>query len=94
MVNPAAQNQRGVVSLTQIATVCPDKTSLYKALGRNQYYAPPLKDPLMSIDFMKGVVVYGSYWLPKADTIRIKICADPPTKIVVAQYLVEALYTC
>ena len=39
-----------------VAAVIPDKDALYESMLRNQLWVPSIKDPLMTLSFMKGVV--------------------------------------
>lgn len=44
------------LTTSQLMAYCRDRGGLYDNLRRNQYWCPPLKDTIMSMDFMIGVI--------------------------------------
>ena len=78
------------VTREYVNSVVPDKPSLYEACVRNQFWMPPAKDNILTVDFMKGLQA-GKYWLPKSIEIRLMNCADPPNKFDLAKILTEVM---
>ena len=76
---PQAEDENAHVSATYIATVINDKETLHEAIRRNQFYAPGIKESMMTIEFMKNVSE-GNDWLPKCSEIRLLNCVEPPSK--------------
>lgn len=68
-----------------------DKTSLYGGLLRNHLFCPKLKEQMMTTDFMKGVIGYKRYWLPRCQEIRLKNCVDPPPRHELAQMVYDKM---
>ena len=70
-----------------------DKKSLHKSLLRNGHILPQIKDPLLSIKFMTGIL-HNKYWsLTTSNMVQsnFKIAADPPPKRIIADMLSAAL---
>ena len=59
-------NQPNTISQRKAAYLVPNKKAFHKALIRNHFMVPPVKDPLMTIAFMKGVLD-GKYFLLKQE---------------------------
>ena len=51
-----------------------------KALIRNRFLVPPLKDPIMTVAFMKGVLNEEFFVLKQEMVTNVRQCADPPPK--------------
>ena len=54
---------------------------------------PPFKDAIVTRDFMLGVK-NGFYWCMRPEYVRtLKVCADPPSKAVLATMLAKIMLT-
>ena len=53
------------ISAFQVKTVVNDKQTLFESILRNQLYPPKQKEMIMTQQFMKGVIGYQQFWLPK-----------------------------
>jgi hypothetical protein len=84
------QGQPNFASASTAANHFRNKGDVYDALLRNQYFVADRKDPLMSGEFMLGVVK-GENWLPKTSEISNKNLASKPSKIFIADLLVEKM---
>ena len=84
-------NGQPTITLEQAQSLIPDKASLYKALCYNQYKLPPLKDSLVTIKYLLGVKD-GYFFCPKISMdLKIRVCADPPSRKVLAFILADAM---
>ena len=83
--------QHNQVSSTFAASVVPDRQALYGSLLRNQLFVPKLKDQIMTVAFMKGLVGYVQFWVPHCSGIKLLNCADPPTKQEIAVEVVNCM---
>ena len=79
------------VSSAYVQSKIPDRHHLHGSLLRNQLFVPRLKDSIMTIAFMKGVVGYQVYWVPMCSDIRLRNCADVPKKEDIAIELVTTM---
>ena len=79
------------VSTAFVQSKIPDRMHLHSSLLRNQLFVPKLKDNMMTVAFMKGVVGYETYWVPMCADIRLRNCADPPKKEDIAIELVNTM---
>ena len=68
------------LSNLQVRQVVNDKASLYESVIRNQLWTPKPNEAMMSIPFLKGLVGYNQYWLPRCEDISIRNCFDPPSR--------------
>ena len=68
----------------------------YEALVRNGNYLPKLKEPIMTMKFMKGIKSE-KYWVPNTNRghgVYVKLCADPPSRKLLAKILQKTMMTC
>ena len=68
-----------------------DKDTLYDSLRRNQLFCPKLKEAIMTNTFMRGCIGYRTYWLPKANEIRLYNCVDPPSRADLARMVTDRM---
>jgi hypothetical protein len=73
-----------VVSVKEFALKVKSKKDLYEALVRNGYYPPKLKSNMVSEHYLVNVMD-GTYYCPKAEEVRIKLCPRPPHKEVLLE---------
>lgn len=78
------------VQQAYVTAVCPDRDSLYECFLRNQLWVPTKADPLMNLQFMKGIVD-GTYWMPFCSEIKFRHCAEPPPRQELVIILLEVL---
>ena len=68
-----------------------NRSSLYKAVVRNQYFVPELNDKSVTLNFLINTAT-GHFFVPKLQDIHcFKVCIDPPTKCQLAQMLHDAI---
>lgn len=79
------------LSSAQVKTVVNDKDTLYASIKRNQLFPPKQKEAIMTNQFMKGVIGYQMYWLPKITDIKLLNCADPPPRQELAKMVSERM---
>ena len=79
------------VSSAEVQSKVPDRAHLYSSLLRNQLFVPKLKDSIMTVAFMRGLIGYEVYWAPLCSDIRIRNCADIPSKQEIAIELTTAM---
>ena len=58
----------------------PDKKAFYQALSYNQYILPPLKDNMVTRQFMINVKTGKQWCLKSSDISGTRVCADPPSR--------------
>ena len=68
-----------------------NRSSLYKAVVRNQFFVPELNDKSVTLDFLINTST-GHYFVPKLNEIHcFKVCVDPPTKVQLAEMLHDSI---
>ena len=80
-----------MVSLSEAHMRIPDRKGLYKALLRNQYIMPPMKDAINTVKFMRGVIDKKYWVLHSTESSTLKVCADPPNRKVLAKIVFDVL---
>ena len=70
-----------------------DKETLFESILRNQLYPPKKKEMIMTQQFMKGVIGYQQFWLPKITDIKLLNCVDPPPRNELAKMVCERMLT-
>lgn len=70
-----------------------DKETLFESILRNQLYPPKKKEMIMTQQFMKGVIGYQQFWLPKITDIKLLNCVDPPPRNELAKMVSERMLT-
>ena len=79
------------ITSAQARMICPDNKALYECCQRNQFILPPLRDALVTREFMEGAM-RNEYWCLKAEHIHTyRVCADPPGKRELADMVCEAI---
>ena len=73
-----------VLSVKEFALKVKSKKDLYEALVRNGYYPPKIKSNMVSEHYLVNVMD-GTYYCPKADEVRVKLCPRPPHKEVLLE---------
>ena len=68
------------LSTAQVRTVVNDRHTMYFSIKRNQLFPPKESEAIMTHQFMKGLIGYELYWLPKIQDIRLLNCVDPPPR--------------
>ena len=82
------------ISQRRAAYLIPNKKAFHTALVRNKFMVPPLKDPLVTVAFMKGVL-NGRYFLLKQEQVEhTRQCADKPPKGELADLVADVLLNC
>ena len=71
----------------------PDTPALHKAILRNQFLIPPLKDAICTKDFLVGVLEK-KYWVPLTAEVQVRNCAEVPSKKELALALHELMRGC
>ena len=71
----------------------PDTPALHKAILRNQFLIPPLKDAICTKDFLVGVLEK-KYWVPLTAEVQVRNCAEVPSKKELALVLHELMRGC
>ena len=67
------------------------KKDLYDSLLRSRYHLPPIKDPLNTVYFLKGIVS-GEYWcFNAADVVTLIPVADPPPRELLSELLADRM---
>ena len=92
MQNQVYGNQ---ISAEEVFALCPNKDAAYVICKRNQYILPPKRDPLVTKEFLRGVIVRHYWCLKSGDSKSLaRVCADPPNKKILAEMLVLAMRRC
>ena len=87
------QSSHTLVPLDFAMRVIPDRPALHKAIMRNQFHIPPLKDAICTKDFMVGVLEKRT-WIPRTSELQVRNCADMPTKKELARILYDVMMLC
>lgn len=78
-------NTNPEITEAEARALIPDSDALYNACLRNQYVMPPLKDSLVTKDFIMSVFRSKTVWCPKSSDIQYRVCADVPPKKMLAE---------
>ena len=68
------------------------KADLHEALCRNGYYPPRLKSGMATEAYLVGVMD-ATYYCPKAEEIRIRLCPRPPSKAVLLEKFKKIMHS-
>ena len=69
-----------MLSMREAQFIIPDRKALYQSLQRNGYSLPPIKDPILTVKFMKGVRSGFFFCLKQEQVQHFKQCATPPPR--------------
>ena len=72
------------LSVKAFAQKVKSKKDLYEALVRNGWYPPKLKSTMVSEHYLVNVMD-GTYYCPKAEEVRVRLCPRPPPKEVLLE---------
>ena len=72
------------LSVKAFAQKVRSKADLYEALVRNGYYLPKLKSSMVSEHYLVNVMDK-TYWCPRAEDIRVRMCPRQPHKDVLIE---------
>ena len=78
-----------MLSKDQVAATVRSRESYWRAIVRNKYSMPALKQPICTIKWMQGVRD-GLYWCPRGE-LAMRQIASAPTKQQLADILMEAV---
>ena len=79
------------ISRQQLALMVRDKKTMYETLTRNQVVMPAYKQRICTLKFMWDVRS-GRYWAPKTgDVADATLVAKPPTRLILAAALKDAI---
>ena len=70
-----------VLSVNEFAKKVKSKKDLYEAVQRNGYYLPKPKSGIATEHYLVSVMDT-TYWCPKTEQIRLRVCTRPPEKSV------------
>lgn len=73
------QEERQCISEQEAKAKVPTKKHMYEALQRNNYYMPPIKSKVITIEYLMGVRTQ-KYWVPSYTNLKKRPCPNPPKK--------------
>ena len=63
-------------------------------MQRNQFIMPSIKENLVTVEWM-GSILAGDFWCLHSDQVTaLKVCADPPTKGMLANMVFDEMMKC
>ena len=83
--------QPNYVSQAEAQALIPDKTALYRALERNEYILPPLKDPMCTEKWLKAILHQEVWCLQVSEVSTLKVCPDLPSRKELADIVADAM---